>query len=173
MMELEKDCGGQYLQEVKNFIKNIHGINNNQIVVTMDREQAKELLPIIQAFAEGKTIQSKRINGTWIDLEMKTALNIISLIDQPQKYRIKPGPKYRPFKDAEECWQEMQKHQPFGWIKGSGEYKNISGIRATGSYPILINVEHCGEQYENSCNMSEMFKNYTFADGTPFGIKEE
>lgn len=30
------------------------------------------------------------------------------------EYRIKPEPKYRPFKDAKECWQEMQKHQPFG-----------------------------------------------------------
>lgn len=138
MIELEKDCGGQYLQEVKNFIKNIHGINNNQIVVTMDREQAKELLPIIQAFAEGKTIQSKRINGTWIDLEMKTALNIISLIDQPQNYRIKSEPKYHSFLNAEECWQEMKKHEPFGWVKDKqdGHYALITavedGARATG-----------------------------------------
>lgn len=138
----------------------------------MDRQQAKELLPIIQAFAEGKIIQSRRINGMWIDLEMKTALNIISLINEPQKYRIKPEPKYRPFKDAEECWQEMQKHQPFGWIKGPGEYKNISSIRTTGSYPILINVEIRGEQNEVSRDMSKMFKDYTFADGSIFGIKE-
>lgn len=137
----------------------------------MNREQAKELLPIIQAFAEGKTIQVKGPDNRWYDYKNKTCkLNFNS---DPQSYCIKPEPKYRPFNDAEECWQEMQKHQPFGWIKGSGEYKNISGIRATGSYPILINVEIRGEQYENSCNMSEMFKNYTFADGTPFGIKEE
>lgn len=137
----------------------------------MNREQAKELLPIIQAFAEGKTIEirsnSKYNPGEWIETATPT-FDIKS-----HEYRIKPEPMYRPFKDAEECWQEMQKHQPFGWIKGPGEYKNISGIRATGSYPILINVEHCGEQYEKSCNMSKMFKNYTFADGTPFGIKEE
>lgn len=137
----------------------------------MNREQVKELLPIIQAFADGKAIEirsnSKYNPGEWIETATPT-FDIKS-----HEYRIKPGPKYRPFNDAEECWQEMQKHQPFGWIKGSGEYKNISGIRATGSYPILINVEIRGEQYENSCNMSEMFKNYTFADGTPFGIKEE
>ena len=69
----------------------------------MKRQQAKELLPIIQAFAEGKIIQSRRINGMWIDLEMKTALNIISLIDQPQNYRIKPEPQYCSFKDINEC----------------------------------------------------------------------
>lgn len=92
----------------------------------MDRQQAKELLPIIQAFAEGKIIQSRRINGMWIDLEMKTALNIISLINEPQKYRIKPKPKYRPFNDAEECWQEMLKHQPFGWTKSISGNASIS-----------------------------------------------
>lgn len=163
-MELEKDCGGQYLQEVKNFIKNIHGINNNQIVVTMDREQAKELLPIIQAFAEGKTIQSKRINGTWIDLEMKTALNIISLIDQPQKYRIKPGPKYRSFANAEECWQEMKKHEPFGWIKASHGYFNVIGI---------MNDKINFGTNNNWLDYEYMFNMYKFIDGTAFGIKEE
>lgn len=24
--------------------------------------------------------------------------------------------KYRPFKGIEECWEEMMKHEPFGWI---------------------------------------------------------
>ena len=130
----------------------------------MDRQQAKELLPIIQAFAEGKIIQSRRINGMWIDLEMKTALNIISLIDQPQKYRIKPEPKYRPFNDAEECWQEIQKHQPFGWIKASHGYFNIIGI--------MDDRINFGTK-ENWLDYEYMFKMYKFIDGTPFGIKEE
>lgn len=134
----------------------------------MDRQQAKELLPIIQAFAEGKTIEFRERGCTLWTESISPIFNFANL-----EYRIKPEPKYRPFNDAEECWQEMQKHQPFGWIKGPGEYKNISSIRTTGSYPILINVENCGEQYENSCNMSKMFKNYTFADGSIFGIKEE
>lgn len=134
----------------------------------MDRKETAERIKIMQAFVDGKQIEFKDSVGRWCE-----AKNPLWNWDSGRKYRIKPEPKYRPFKDAVECWQEMQKHQPFGWIKGSGEYKNISGIRATGSYPILINVEHCGEQYENSCNMSEMFKNYTFADGSIFGIKEE
>ena len=134
----------------------------------MNRSEAKDLLPIIQAFVEGRKIEYRELGE-----EHWSGTSTPTFDIESNEYRIKPSPKYRPFANAEECWQEMQKHQPFGWIKGSGEYKNISGIRATGSYPILINVEHCGEQYENSCNMSEMFKNYTFADGTPFGIKEE
>lgn len=126
----------------------------------MNREQAKELLPIIQAFAEGKIIQSRRINGMWIDLEMKTALNIISLIDEPQKYRIKPEPKYRPFKNKEECWQEMLKHKPFGWIedKEANEYFNVQCI-ASGDKAIDL--------------YTRLLKRCVFIDGTPFGIKEE
>ena len=120
----------------------------------MNRQQAKELLPIIQAFAEGKIIQSRRINGMWIDLEMKTALNIISLIDEPQKYRIKPEPKYRPFKDAEECWQEMLKHQPFGWVK----YKEEN------NYTTYCNIN-------GNCDFQADFEDFNFADDTPFGIK--
>ena len=130
----------------------------------MNREQAKELLPIIQAFAEGKIIQSRRINGMWIDLEMKTALNIISLIDEPQKYRIKPKPKYRPFKDAVECWQEMQKHQPFGWIKASHGYFNVIGI---------VNDKINFGTNNNWLDYEYMFNMYKFIDGTAFGIKEE
>lgn len=126
----------------------------------MNREQAKELLPIIQAFAEDKIIQSKRINGMWLDLEMKDALNITRVIEEPQKYRIKPEPKYRPFANAEECWQEMQKHQPFGWIrnKKTKEYELLQRVAPKNG---VIDQYACA------------FKRWIFADGTPFGIKEE
>lgn len=120
----------------------------------MDRQQAKELLPIIQAFAEGKIIQSRRINGMWVDLGMKTALNIISLINEPQKYRLKPEPQYRPFKDAEECWQEMLRHEPFGWVKTDEGYEQIWHVNK-------------GDDFNATLKTS------TFADGTPFGINEE
>lgn len=131
----------------------------------MNREQAKELLPIIKAFAEGKTVQSLRINGNWVDLGIRDTLSLITLKENPQKYRIKPKPKYRPFKDKEECWQEMLKHQPFSWIKAiSNKYY----------YSIL-------EVVENGCifvdgpkvSFYDLFKFDTFADETPFGIKEE
>ena len=67
----------------------------------MNRHQAKELLPIIQAFAEGKTIQYRRGDVDWVDVAPYSAL---SFSDDASKYRIKPKPKYCPFKDKEECW---------------------------------------------------------------------
>ena len=78
------------------------------------REEAKELLPIIQAFAEGKAIQDK-IEGVtdWVDTD---EINF-EYEGQKIKHRIKPTPKYRPFKTNGECWNEMLKHQPFGWVR--------------------------------------------------------
>ena len=114
----------------------------------MTREEAKELLPIIQAFAEGKTIEFLNNNGRWEELDD------ILFCREPKYYRIRLEPKYRPFETQEECWQEMQKHQPFGWIKKKGNYINITLIPKEGSYNLDL-------------------KNFTFADGTPFGIKEE
>ena len=129
----------------------------------MTRKEAKELLPIIQAFAEGKTIQVKVTDNRWYDWKDKT--DELNFNSGPQNYRIKPEPKYRPFKSQEECWQEMQKHQPFGWLihKKSKVYV----------YPIMytsITAVFADKSYDNFKNI---FENYTFADGTPFGIKEE
>lgn len=83
------------------------------------------------------------------------------------EYRVKPEPKFRPFKDAKECWQEMQKHQPFGWIKGKeGEYYSLITS-------IIANEE---EVYINGISgfvLDEIMEHYTFADGLPFGVKVE
>ena len=123
----------------------------------MTREEAKELLPIIQAFAEGKTIQVW-YNDTWQDEEYPSFVEL-------NLFRIKPETKYRPFRNVEECWQEMQKHQPFGWLKD----------RDTGGYIIISELDY--EDIEISGNNGwdyvGLMKCYTFADGTPFGIKEE
>lgn len=128
----------------------------------MTREEAKEFYPFLQAFAEGKIIETRRKptadnNGVtkdgWFEFNDWTEMKELEYWVNVD-YRIKPEPKYRPFKDAKECWQEMQKHQPFGWVKYADEYISISTID---SY----------NDYETD------FNDYTFADGTPFGIKEK
>lgn len=124
----------------------------------MNRERAKELLPLIQAFADGKTVQFKNSFEDWIDCDN------IMFNWPPKDYRIKPEPKYRPFKDAEECWQEMQKHQPFGWVKASHGYFNIIGI---------MNDKINFGTNNNWLDYEYMFNMYKFIDGTAFGIKEE
>ena len=115
----------------------------------MTREEAKELLPIIQAWAEGKNIQFIS-DGEWRDI------NQADFTCYPDKYRIKPEPKYRPFKTQEECWNEMLKHQPFGWVKDNN-----------GSYLNMMIVTKEESEYAN------LLESTTFADGAPFGMKEE
>ena len=126
------------------------------------REEAKEFLPIIQAFAEGKTIQVQENEGYWRDAD------VLHFNYNTCRYRIKPEPKYRPFKDAEECWQEMQKHQPFGWVKDSQGYVVIQDIwndSTDGTLHIVI-----ADTDNDEPNI--LIKDYTFADGEPFGVKE-
>ena len=127
----------------------------------MTREEVKEMLPVLQAFAEGKTIESRCIKGDkslWYDDEDP-------IFDNDFEYRLKPEPKYRPFKDAEECWAEMQKHQPFGWVNWNDVRYNIYVVSSTSV--CLING--------NCANMdfAYAYQKLTFADGTPFGVKVE
>lgn len=127
----------------------------------MDRNKTKQLLPIIKAFSEGKLIQSRCIKGDkslWYDDEDPS-------FDDDFEYRIKPEPKYRPFKDAEECWAEMLKHHPFGWVKDK-ETPKFLVCKALGNL-FFIGIE------DKPYNYKEVLRDYTFADGTPFGIKEE
>ena len=133
----------------------------------MTREEMKKMLPIIQAFAEGKTIQV-RINNdsSWTDL-LDDKLEISNLYE----YRIKPGPKYRPFKTQEECWNEMLKHQPFAFLSSANEYDwfSICRVFEEEGIPKITFASNPYSDYD----MAKVFDTFQFADGTPFGIKEE
>ena len=132
----------------------------------MNRNQAKEFYPFLQAFAEGRviecrtkpsTIKGSDVPNDWTEMKEIEFWNNI-------EYRVKPEPKYHPFKDVEECWAEMQKHQPFGWVKIGDWYCTIKEIR-----PTSIFCHGGGDVF----HYEDMVKQITFADGTPFGIKEE
>ena len=126
----------------------------------MNRNQAKALLPIIQEYAEGKAIESRCIKGDtslWYDDEDPS-------FDDDFEYRIKPEPKYRPFANAEECWQEMQKHQPFGWVK-STLFKDFDLVQRVTTLYVEIN--------RDIIDYKDALEKFTFADDTNFGVKVE
>ena len=129
----------------------------------MDRNQAKEFYPILQAFAEGKTVQSRCIKGDkslWYDDEDPS-------FDDDFEYRIKPVSKYRPFANAEECWEEMRKHKPFGWVKCRGRYFSIVSVDDFFAY--------LSDSYSSAILLASKnsYNDNTFVDGTPFGVKVE
>lgn len=128
----------------------------------MKRENVKKNIGIISAFADGKTIQILNERGEWVDLTEREGLPIGILEEEPNNFRTKPEPKYRPFKDAEECWQEMLKHQPFGWVK-----EKERNVRTEIDY-----IQNDGVMFScGSVLFERMFDIYTFADGVPFGVK--
>lgn len=134
----------------------------------MTREEVKQLLPIWVAFAEGKVIECRAKPGTisagipneWTEMKEIGFWNGI-------EYRIKQEPKYRPFMDAEECWTEMLKHQPFGWITFRCAFFHIIYIEDK----LIGYGSACGTILHSKFN--DAFKDNTFADGTPFGVKVE
>ena len=132
------------------------------------KNDIKRILPLLQKMAEGKILQINTMNG-WIDVDAdKDGVNIDYLLNNGITVRIKEEPKFRPFKHAEECWNEMQKHQPFGWIKPKGDdvvnkFMLIDALRNEG-IAVRTNIRF---------NYHELFEHYTFADRTPFGIIEE
>ena len=128
-----------------------------QIAKEMDR------IALMQAYVDGKQIQYfNRLEGKWEDTTDPRW-------SQGSSYRIKPEPNYRPFRDSEECWQEMQKHRPFGWIKdkNDGHYSMITKVNAD------FDKKHIAISGINIWTLSETMCDYTFADGEPFGINIE
>lgn len=133
----------------------------------MNRKQAKEFYPFLQAFAEGRVIECRTkpslIEGTdvpndWTEMKEIEYWNNI-------EYRIKPEQKFRPFKNAEECLKEMSKHTPFGWLKGINRdiWTQISYVRNEG----IETVNSGSASYES------LFDCFIFFDGKPFGVRVE
>ena len=125
----------------------------------MNRQEAKQLLPIIKAFSEGEKVETKTSTG-WV------STNNMSFVGSPQDYRIKPSPKYRPFANAEECMQEMLKHQPVGWLKQKVS-KVIYCIGSCDIENIYVGTTTKIHAYNKALD------EFTFYDGSVFGVKEE
>lgn len=128
----------------------------------MTREEAKKMLPFIQAFSEGKVIECRTktsaIKGTvpndWTEMKEIEFWN-------NTEYRIKPKPKYRPFENAKECWAEMLKHQPFGWVVDTRD----------GVMYLIRCLEYVSVYTSIQYSFKDAFDKFAFADLVPFGVK--
>ena len=127
----------------------------------MTREEAKRRAELYSALAEGKTIQILNMEGNWVDVEVKK----LNYIPETLKFRIKPEPKYRPFKSQEECWNEMLKHQPFGWVRSKKCNALLWNVTSINKDDITIICDYY--------KFHRAFECFEFTDGAPFGIKEE
>ena len=127
----------------------------------MEKEITENLIKVMQAFLKGEAVEQRAIISdnyasgwfTHTGHDWNTA---------KYEYRIKPKPQYRPFNDIEECWQEMQKHQPLGWVKIHGIYYNINEVDG------IDKKLYIGTYYYT---LESAYADITFADGKPFGVK--
>ena len=127
----------------------------------LTREEAKRRAELYSALAKGKSVQVQGIDGSWVDVD----IDKLNYFIETPIFRIKPEPKYRPFESQEECWNEMLKHQPLGWLR-SKRIKDIYQLITIRNHEIRIFADL-------PLRFSRAYREYEFLDGTPFGIKEE
>ena len=135
----------------------------------LTREEAKRRAELYSALAKGKSVQVQGIDGSWVDVD----IDKLNYFIETPIFRIKPEPKYRPFESQEECWNEMLKHQPFGWAKSkkSERHFSIGSVLWDNDFnDVFVTFAFDGMLGRSS---QSVFEDFTFDDGTPFGIKEE
>jgi len=135
----------------------------------MTSNQIKDILPILKAYSEGKTIQYKDNGvydtGAWIDLDELKIVDIQTFMEADITFRVKPEPKYVSFETKEECWEEMLKHQPFSWITFTkqGIKQPIISVAEDELMLDAYPDEHLAYTFK------EALDSFQFADNTPFG----
>lgn len=124
----------------------------------MTRKEARkivEMFEFIKAYAEGKEIEVKQINGGWLKIDSP---DFDSEIDRYRVYE----PTYRPFKNGYECMNAILKH-------GKEIVHRTTDIKVTISRIDEYGIAACGTyvRYANA------FRDYKFIDGYTFGIKDK
>lgn len=149
----------------------------------MTKEETKQRIAVMQAYVDGKQVQVYDISlSKWFDTDAPSWIT-------SRQFRVKPEPPYRPFRNAEECWQEMLEHVPFGWItdnepQNGAPHDGGQAILIVCVHDVVVSVSPYFEEDENGniqrntvtdghSTYEQALKNYWFMDGTPFGIKEE
>lgn len=119
----------------------------------------EEMIAVMQAYADGKKIEalSTRSNKWKYCPHPIWEWNYID-------YRIKQEPKYRPYKDAAECFKDVQKHG--GWIIAEGQYQLITGIGR--SYdPDIVRIN------ESNWRITDLVDAVWADDGSVCGVLKE
>lgn len=123
-------------------------------------KKTEEKIKVMQAYLDNKQIEfdsgSRDVWVDWLSIEEP------NWNWEDNEYRIKPEPRYRPFKDAEEAMDVIKEKGNI--IKWDGDYFTILYICDGG---VMIGGERVSRGYVQCLQYA------TFLDGTPFGVKEE
>ena len=122
----------------------------------MTREEARKMLPIIKAWAEGREIEYADGGVWWVRLDDDD----IKLGVPAEYYRVVP--RFRPFKDNRECMKALQEHGPV--------IDRMTG--ATCFVSVLLDNYFYVNGEEERITYEKGFNRFIFKDGEPFGVKE-
>lgn len=129
----------------------------------MSKEEIKKAGEVMIAYASGKKVEytCRSDEGAWRDATCPTFNWSL------YNFRIKQETKHRPFKDGEECWDEMKKHEPFGWICEHNNPNFKLYVLSVDNNGIMVSDYDDGAIYQN---FETLFNLTSFVDGSPFGI---
>lgn len=126
-----------------------------------------------KAYLEGRQLQFKNKNGNWEDVWGEPLFKV-------DEYRIKPEPQHVPFDSVHElidAWDNkypQDKNRPEGimpliWIKSKEKYRVylITDFLFEKAYNCDVGTE------EENLKLTELFYNFTFADGSIIGKEKE
>lgn len=133
--------------------------------------KVSEQIVIMKAYEDGKTIEVKRYDETkWKSLDY---VENYKFNFSCYEYRIKPVPKYRPYKSVEEAFNEAKKHE--FWVREK-DRKYMSIICRLSTKVIRVNNLDTTKEvvYINGDSSDYLLKNFVWADdNSPCGIKIE
>lgn len=141
----------------------------NDLKLKEKKMTTEEKVKVMTAYTEGKQIQIYNFsNKTWEDINHEPVWDWDNCL-----YRVKPESKYRPYKDIEEMLEDFKKRaegiqQPVFsnlWLnhKNCGLMMPIAGIDKSDKKILLGDIWTI---------LKIVFDDWTYLDGTPFGIKE-
>ncbi len=122
----------------------------------MTREQVQNFLPIMKAYAEGRTVQVQSSEG-WVDI-VEPAWGMWE--GRYREYRVKPEPRYVRY-----TYETFMRAK--GW---EGPLVNINNPQ---SHFIITEWKSDGVRLINYwCSWEHLFLNFKHIDGTPCGTIE-
>lgn len=157
-------------------------LSNDVLKVASDLKEkekgmtTEEMIEVMKAYLKGKPIQGKAADyDVWLDVNNPCwDWNRI-------EYRVKPEhkePTYRPYKNMEEMFEHLD-GRLLDTNCGAIQHRIFPGVWLKEK---RYDVEHCisSISYCNSdillgsqwTSLQSAFENYTYLDGTPFGVQE-
>lgn len=131
----------------------------------------KEMIEVMKAFDEGKEIEYRYADRSYKD-DWEPCPNEKLFDWVVFDYRVKPGEKFRPYKDTEEMFDDYCERfhvtrtdygEPFIWIKSKCGIKYLISAIAE-SHIWTVNATN---------NMDELLELFTYKDGSPCGKEVE